>query len=139
MRAQKNKKIADCDSENLLEISANPTSAKSVTPKFYGHLKKLALARRKTAEVLEKCSKEGRLAEAAVSVAWELLFDLFALKAAKGLELSELNTLAGIIQKLAAGEGAAKSLSQKLPDAQNKTCGLSEDGVRQIEEMLKLL
>lgn len=121
------------------KIESKTDVRKSISPKFYAHLKKLTLARRQTADVLEKYSNQGRLAEAAVSVAWELLFDYFTKNASKGLELSELNTLAGVIQKLASGEGTAKTISQKLGDSKNQDSGLSEDGVRQIEEMLKLL
>lgn len=122
--------MARAKSENL--------ESRAVSPKFYAHLKKLNAARRRTAETIEKYSLEGRMAEAAVSVAWELLFDFFAKNAAKGLELSELNTLAGVIQKLASGE--IKSLSTKAAEqAKSPESGLSEEGVRRIEQMLKLL
>ncbi len=122
--------MARAKSENL--------ESRAVSPKFYAHLKKLNAARRRTAETIEKYSQEGRMAEAAVSVAWELLFDFFAKNASKGLELSELNTLAGVIQKLASGE--IKSLSTKAAEqAKSPESGLSEEGVRRIEQMLKLL
>lgn len=122
--------MARAKSENL--------ESRAVSPKFYAHLKKLNAARRRTAETIEKYSLEGRMAEAAVSVAWELLFDFFAKNASKGLELSELNTLAGVIQKLASGE--IKSLSTKATEqVKNPESGLSEEGVRRIEQMLKLL
>ena len=119
-----------------LKSDSKPADRRRVSPKFYAHLKKLNAARRQTAEIIERHTKGGNMAEAALAVAWELLFDYFAKNASKGLDLSELNTLAGVIQKLSSGEGRAVNLKSRESD---KGAGLGEDGIREIENMLKLL
>ena len=59
-------------------------------------------------------------------------------KANFSLELSELNTLAGIVQKLASSDNSAKNLSSKIQVEKSDT-GLTEENLREIETMLKLL
>lgn len=121
-----------------LKSDSKPAERRRVSPKFYAHLKKLNAARRRTAEIIERHTKNGEMAEAALAVAWELLFDYFAKNAADGLDLAELNTLAGVIQKLSSGEGRA-GISKNRESDKGAAGGLGEEGIREIESMLKLL
>ena len=122
----------------VLKNDSKPAVRRRVSPKFYAHLKKLNAARRRTAEIIERHTKDGNMAEAALAVAWELLFDYFAKNASNGLDLAELNTLAGVIQKLSSGEGRAVNLKSREGD-KGASGGLGEEGIREIENMLKLL
>lgn len=125
-----------------VETSSDETSVKiqeSVkNSDFNNYLKLLKSAGKKTKAGVAKMAKEGRFSEAAIAMAWELLFEYFCSISGKALETSELNTLAGIIQKLASGENSTKNLIRKIGES-NQDGTISSDALLEIERRLNLL
>ncbi len=105
---------------------------------FCAHLEKIKSASAHTKKLIEKSLNEGKTAQASIAAAWELVFDFFCSQKSASFELSELNTLSGIIHKLVASDLAVRSGELKFSEKKSKG-GLSESGLKEIEEKLKLL
>lgn len=113
---------------------------KSETPDcdFGGHLEHIRKARGRASEIIQTHIDAGKNSQAAIALAWEVVFDFFLNVKNDAVELSELNTLAGVIQKLVSADAASKSGGAERSEKKGGS-GLSEDGIREIERRLKLL
>jgi len=90
------------------------------------HLVRLRAGRRRTERLLEVLCPGHTAADASVSVAWEKLFDVLC-DMPPG-EPAELNTLAGIIQKLSGAYNQIKGLEIKLRELEQKEAELAAKG-----------
>ena len=98
---------------------------------FAGHLKSLAKARKKTAELIGEKIQNGDTPGAVLDLAWEIVFDHFC--ADEGLGVAELNTLAGVVHKLVSSGSSMK------PKKKPAGSGLDENSIREIERRLGML
>lgn len=111
------------------------TTKSKTTADFSGHLKRIKDAK----NLADKATSEtSSIAEATIEAAWELLFDFFCRTPSENFELSDLNTLSGVIHKLVSSENGAKSKSEKLSEPKSNG-EITEDVLREIEKKLKLL
>ena len=111
------------------EASATPARTSS---DFAAHLRRIRAAKRKADELLDSQTPLDA-PEASLALVWEIVFD--RLCSAADAELSEVGTLAGIVQKLFSTD--AKRRCEAKPKA--STDGISPEVLRKIEEKLKLL
>tara|TARA_B100001248_G_scaffold258340_1_gene242320 strand:+ start:916 stop:1311 length:396 start_codon:yes stop_codon:yes gene_type:complete len=126
--------------------------------KFNGHLDRLRSGSDKASKILETISKSLVSADDCLTHAWQLLFDCLCLEN-EPLDLSSLNTLSGIIQKLMSSHNQSQALVLKKQEAALKeeahkakmeqlenslnnaksSDGLSPEALAKIEEALNLL
>ena len=106
---------------------------------FSEHLKRLQKARSLADKAAKKSASGATAAEAAIGAAWEFLFDFFCRTPAEELELSDLNTLSGVIHKLVSSESGAKANAKKDAEISPQKGGITSEKLRQIEQKLKLL
>lgn len=111
------------------EASATPARTSS---DFAAHLRRIRAAKRKADELLDSQTPLDA-PEASLALVWEIVFD--RLCSAADAELSEVGTLAGIVQKLFSTD--AKRRCEAKP--KTATDGISPEVLRKIEEKLKLL
>lgn len=111
------------------EASATPARTSS---DFAAHLRRIRAAKRKADELLDSQTPLDA-PEASLALVWEIVFD--RLCSAADAELSEVGTLAGIVQKLFSTD--AKRKCEAKP--KTATDGISPEVLRKIEEKLKLL
>lgn len=111
------------------EASATPARTSS---DFAAHLRRIRAAKHKADELLDSQTPLDA-PEASLALVWEIVFD--RLCSAADAELSEVGTLAGIVQKLFSTD--AKRRCEAKPKA--STDGISPEVLRKIEEKLKLL
>lgn len=105
---------------------------------FAEHVENIERARRQSEELMEECAAPGKTPHEVLKMAWEIVFDFFYRAKSGTVEISELNTLAGIVQKLVSSSGhLAAADSKGGPKASG--AGLTEEGMREIERKLKLL
>ena len=106
-------------------------SSKSKTAAdFSAHLKRIKAAK--------KLADKASCGKSTIEAAWELLFDFFCRTPSENFELSDLNTLSGVIHKLVSSENGAKAKSSAASEI--KPAGeITEDVLRKIEKKLKLL
>ena len=108
-----------------------------------GPLDRLRRSEARAKKILARNPSCGALAEASIAcVLGELLARLW--DGSVGGELAELNALAGVIQRLIAGEQQVLELRARLEEmapmaADDPGCGLSEETLVNLEECLKLL
>ena len=114
--------------ENISTISSH-------IEKFDGHLKKIKLARLRTKKILEAIIPCFDSAEASISLLWESLFDYLVINE-NDHQLSEISTLAGIMQKLMASFNQFKTLELKTHEHEMKK---EEFDLRILEFKDKLL
>lgn len=112
------------------ETSATP--ARAASSDFAAHLRRIRAAKRKADELLDSQTPLDA-PEASLALVWEIVFD--RLCSAADAELSEVGTLAGIVQKLFSTD--AKRKCEAKP--KTATDGISPEVLRKIEEKLKLL
>lgn len=99
---------------------------------FQNHLERIRLASKRAAEILSMLSVVEDVTSASVALAWEHLFDTLCNNGE--VSLSDLSTIAGVMQKLhticsAQKQGKEESSSTLSP----------EEIIRYAEEQLKLL
>ena len=111
------------------EASATPARTSS---DFAAHLRRIRAAKRKADELLDSQTPLDA-PEASLALVWEIVFD--RLCSAADAELSEVGTLAGIIQKLFSTDAKRKCEAKPKTSAD----GISPEVLRKIEEKLKLL
>lgn len=111
------------------DASATPARTSS---DFAAHLRRIRAAKRKADELLDSQTPLDA-PEASLALVWEIVFD--RLCSAADAELSEVGTLAGIVQKLFSTD--AKRKCEAKP--KTATDGISPEVLRKIEEKLKLL
>lgn len=116
------------------EAAAKSAKSKSAA-NFSEHLKRIKSAKKFADKAA--CGKS-TMAEATIEAAWELLFDFFCRTPSENFELSDLNTLSGVIHKLVSSENGAKPKNSAQSEA--KPAGeITEEVLRKIEKKLKLL
>ena len=120
---------ASAAAPDAAEASATPARTSS---DFAAHLRRIRAAKRKADELLDSQTPLDA-PEASLALVWEIVFD--RLCSAADAELSEVGTLAGIVQKLFSTDANRKC------EAKPKTAtdGISPEVLRKIEEKLKLL
>lgn len=111
---------------------ASATPARAASSDFAAHLRRIRAAKRKADELLDSQTPLDA-PEASLALVWEIVFD--RLCSAADAELSEVGTLAGIVQKLFSTD--AKRKCEAKP--KTATDGISPEVLRKIEEKLKLL
>lgn len=111
---------------------ASATPARATSSDFAAHLRRIRAAKRKADELLDSQTPLDA-PEASLALVWEIVFD--RLCSAADAELSEVGTLAGIVQKLFSTD--AKRKCEAKP--KTATDGISPEVLRKIEEKLKLL
>ncbi|WOO41173.1 hypothetical protein [Rubellicoccus peritrichatus] len=89
-----------------------------VTTQMMRVLDRQQAARRRTEVMLEAICPGHNAADASVAIAWEKIFDHLCDN--PSFETSELNTVAGIIQKLSGAYNQIKSLELKLREQELK-------------------
>ncbi|MBO7521389.1 MAG: hypothetical protein J6T16_04020 [Opitutales bacterium] len=119
--------------------NAPAESAQSRAEEFSSHLNRLKKARKLAGNAAKKSAAGATAAEEAIGAAWEFLFDFFCRTDAGELELSDLNTISGVIHKLVSSESGAKANSKKDAENSAKKGGITGEKLRQIEQKLKLL
>lgn len=120
---------ASAAAPDAAEASATPARTSS---DFSAHLRRIRAAKRKADELLDSQTPLDA-PEASLALVWEIVFD--RLCSAADAELSEVGTLAGIVQKLFSTD--AKRKCEAKP--KTATDGISPEVLRKIEEKLKLL
>lgn len=120
---------ASAAAPDAAEASATPARTSS---DFAAHLRRIRAAKRKADELLDSQTPLDA-PEASLALVWEIVFD--RLCSAADAELSEVGTLAGIVQKLFSTD--AKRKCEAKP--KTATDGISPEVLRKIEEKLKLL
>lgn len=120
---------ASAAAPDAAETSATPARTSS---DFAAHLRRIRAAKRKADELLDSQTPLDA-PEASLALVWEIVFD--RLCSAADAELSEVGTLAGIVQKLFSTD--AKRKCEAKP--KTATDGISPEVLRKIEEKLKLL
>ncbi len=107
------------------------------TPAFAKHVEKISKARKKADEII----KTSDICSDALNAAWEAVFDWLCQSKTCGADLSDLNTAAGIIQKLASSKNALKKSSEddSSSGGQNSGRRLTPDELDELESELKLL
>lgn len=98
-----------------------PTNEKTILPvsaQMLRSLEKLQASRRRTEVLLEAVCPGHNAADASVAVAWEKIFEHLCDN--QTFETSELNTIAGVIQKLSGAYNQIKSLEIKLREQELK-------------------
>ncbi|MDX8416193.1 hypothetical protein [Intestinicryptomonas porci] len=117
------------------KIGGVKSSKSKTAADFSAHLKRIKAAKKLADKA--SCGKS-TIAEATIEAAWELLFDFFCRTPSENFELSDLNTLSGVIHKLVSSENGAKAKSSAA--SETKPAGeITEDVLRKIEKKLKLL
>lgn len=111
---------------------ASATPARAASSDFAAHLRRIRAAKRKADELLDSQTPLDA-PEASLALVWEIVFD--RLCSAADAELSEVGTLAGIVQKLFSTD--AKRKCEAKP--KTATDGISPEVLRKIEEKLRLL
>lgn len=111
---------------------ASATPARAASSDFAAHLRRIRAAKRKADELLDSQTPLDA-PEASLALVWEIVFD--RLCSVADAELSEIGTLAGIVQKLFSTD--AKRKCEAKP--KTATDGISPEVLRKIEEKLKLL
>lgn len=111
---------------------APATPARAASSDFAAHLRRIRAAKRKADELLDSQTPLDA-PEASLALVWEIVFD--RLCSAADAELSEIGTLAGIVQKLFSTD--AKRKCEAKP--KTSTDGIPPEVLRKIEEKLKLL
>lgn len=125
---------------------------------FQKHREQIARAREKTDALLSELSPGHGTARDVIEGAWQLVFDLLC--TLDNADLSELNTLSGIIQRLMSSNTHIKSLEIKLREdvrkeeefierkqqlednirrAREASEGITAETLERIEAQLKLL
>lgn len=106
----------------------------SASANFETHLEEIKEASAKSLSLIKENISAKQIPQATLSLAWEIVFDIFLKAKERELEAGELNTLSGVLQKLVSAQNSVKSADE------NKSArGLSEDAIREIEAKLKLL
>lgn len=131
-------------------------------PDFEDHLQRIQTAKKQTDAILSTVAPGYADAETVIRAAWESIFDQLCNKDTAPTELSQLNTLAGIIQKLMSSLSQIKTLEMKLHEHAMKEQtfkqklesakqtgeqsslnkeprGLTPEALKRIEEELNLL
>ena len=109
---------------------AQSAAVPSFNADFFAHVERIKRAKAQADKLADETPLDAR--EASVALLWELVFD--TLCNSPELSVSDFNTVAGIIQKLA----SAKVSGSQTPRG-GVECGLSEETLRRIESQLKLL
>jgi len=127
-------------------------------PNLQNRLKTIREAKFKADQIIEALSPGHMAAEAAIAIAWELLFDYFC-NLNQMPDVDEMNKLTAIIHKLMTSNAQIKTLEHKIEDQQQKIeerekikeelkqkltkthqqGGLSQDMIRLIERQLELM
>ena len=106
------------------------------TAEFVEHVEKIERAKTLGAELISENVCREKTPQAVLNMAWEIVFDFFYRAKNEAMEISDLNTLSGIVQKLVSSGGHLLTSESKMP---RKSGGLDEDKLREIEKKLKLL
>jgi hypothetical protein len=126
---------------------------------FAKHLEHIKVAKAQAKQIMEVNAPGYTKAEAAISMAWEVLFDHFCQCPKEDLGLEELNTLSAVIHKLMSAyhqmtkiEVSLKDLRmretlfnqrsaelQSLPGDQHSSYTFSEDEIQSFEKQFHLL
>lgn len=119
------------------ESDASPSDAAcspsaGIAPAFGAHLERIRAAKGR-ADVLVDSEISLEAPEASLALLWEIVFD--RLCAAGDADVSEVGTLAGIVQKLF----SADSRRSAGKPCRAEGAGISAQTLRKIEEKLKLL
>lgn len=125
------------------------SDARAFSKNFCDHVKKIKAARKaadKATSQMNDSNASLSAAKAALAISWEAVFDYCCASGSGEVSLSSLNSLAGVIHKLAASNLQLKNMEAKmnseLGDADensDENFTLSEDAVEEIERKLKLL
>jgi len=99
---------------------------------FIAHLERIKLAKSEADSAARSVAVDAP--RACVAIVWEMVFD--RLCSSSDLSLSDFNTFAGVIQKLAAARVSPLENGAKTSAS---ATALSEETIRKIEEQLKLL
>ena len=97
---------------------------------FKKHLKKIENAKEQTQQIMA-FDEESKNIKHSLNLVWNCLFDFFYRTDKEDISVASLNTIAGLIHKLASTGGYLEN------DSINK--GISEEALMKIEEKLKLL
>lgn len=97
---------------------------------FFAHVERIKRAKAHADKLAGEMPLDAR--EASVALLWELVFD--TLCNSPELSVSDFNTVAGIIQKLASAKVSGAQTPRGGSDG-----GLSDETLRRIESQLKLL
>jgi hypothetical protein len=95
---------------------------------FQQHLKRISLAKKRAEEILSVWSPSDDATIASVAFAWERIFD--TLCNSDDISVADLNTIAGVIQKL-----SAMKLEKSTVDSKPAV----GDVIQRAEEQLRLL
>ena len=107
------------------------------TAQFTEHVEKIERAKTLGAEIISENLSHAKTPQVVLDMAWEIVFDFFYRAKNGAVEISELNTLSGIVQKLvSSGEHL---LAAEIKSPKKSGGGLDEDCLREIEKKLKLL
>lgn len=129
------------DDENL--------GAKFFSKDFCAHVKKIRAARKaadKATCEMDECGNSLLAARAALAISWEAVFDYCCASKDGEVSLASLNSLAGVIHKLAASNMQLKNMEAKFGgfdadsrESEAEDFTLSENAIGEIEKRLKLL
>ncbi len=106
---------------------------------FAEHIDKISRARKKADEIIKNSASD--ICQEALDAAWEAVFDWLCASKASGVELADLNTAAGIIQKLASSKNALRKSPYTGPadTGQQTPRALTPEELGELEDELKLL
>lgn len=117
-------------SKRGVRVRAQSSAAPSFNACFFAHVERIKRAKAQADKLADETPLDAR--EASVALLWEFVFD--TLCNSPELSVSDFNTVAGIIQKLASAKVSGSQTQRGGAD-----CGLSEETLRRIESQLKLL
>ena len=101
-----------------------------------GQIERIGRAKELSGELISESVDVAKTPQAVLDMAWEIVFDFFLRARRESVDVSELNTLAGVVQKLVSSSGSLASSAQRAP---RRGGGLSEEALGEIERRLKLL
>ena len=112
------------------------TTRKKTRMTFSDHLERIKSAKQECDNLTYCELLDAR--SASVALLWEIIFD--TLCNSTELDISDFNTIAGIIQKLASAK-VQTSHATEIVDANvsPESCGISAETLAKIEQQLKLL
>ncbi len=102
---------------------------------FAEHIERIKSAKSLSDSVVSRVPLNARAAS--VALLWEIVFDILC--NSSELDISDFNTVAGIIQKLASSRVSEIPTSDFVRVSDNRDIGLSPETLAKIEEQLKLL
>ncbi len=116
--------------------TATKKSAKVVSKNsFASHIERIKEAKSLSDSVIASVPLNARAAS--VALLWEIVFDILC--NSSELDISDFNTVAGIIQKLASSRVSEIPSIDSVRPSENRDVVLSPETLAKIEEQLKLL